>query len=79
MTNNTNIKPLILKATVTTNKGFAELLAEKNSTKIHVLYFRNSGRQITEYTGTATTKLIDELLAKAMHKIGKENWNLWSY
>jgi transcription initiation factor IIE alpha subunit len=74
------MKNMILKARVTTAQGVAELNAKPEMpTLIYVTYYRNSGKEITEYAGEKTKKIIDELLKKAEAKTKKERWTLWSY
>ncbi len=73
-------KDMIWKGTVSTNESFAELHVNKNeNTKVFVTYFRRSGREIKNYKGSKTIKIMDELLAKAIRKVREMELDLWSY
>jgi hypothetical protein len=75
------MRNMIFKARVTTSGATAEIHAKPEMPNlIYVTYYRKkSGREITEYKGEKTKKLVDELLKKVEALAKKERWTLWSY
>ena len=74
-------KDMIWKGTVTTMEGYADLHVHRNEkSKVFVTYFRQkSGKEIKNYKGAKTIKIMDELLAKASSRVREMGLDLWSY